>query len=179
MIKLMPKLNPTDVADAVLYAISTPESVLVSHLNLCVCIFTVNSVEVTACVARLRRPRHDNENHASLRMIEKAEACPWRRDATQSQEIVQTSSFLFLSLSFLSLFEIFLDPRIDHQTGGRILIKTSFIPKKIFNRFFFVRDTAWIYDFHSLSLPHPSHWQENIFISFGKINYFKNLWFFI
>jgi hypothetical protein len=32
MIKLMPKLNPTDVADAVLYAISTPENVLVKPL---------------------------------------------------------------------------------------------------------------------------------------------------
>lgn len=32
MIKLMPKLKPQDVADAVLYAISTPENVLViSH----------------------------------------------------------------------------------------------------------------------------------------------------
>lgn len=30
MIKLMPKLSPQDVADAVLYAISTPENVLVS-----------------------------------------------------------------------------------------------------------------------------------------------------
>jgi NADP-dependent 3-hydroxy acid dehydrogenase YdfG len=29
MIKLMPKLKPQDVADAVLYAISTPENVLV------------------------------------------------------------------------------------------------------------------------------------------------------
>jgi NADP-dependent 3-hydroxy acid dehydrogenase YdfG len=30
MIKLMPKLSPTDVADAVIYAISTPDNVLVS-----------------------------------------------------------------------------------------------------------------------------------------------------
>lgn len=30
MIKLMPRLNPEDVADAVIFAISTPENVLVS-----------------------------------------------------------------------------------------------------------------------------------------------------
>lgn len=32
MIKLMPKLKPQDVADAVLYAISTPENVLIHEL---------------------------------------------------------------------------------------------------------------------------------------------------
>lgn len=33
MIKMMPKLTPQDVADAVIYAISTPENVLVRHLE--------------------------------------------------------------------------------------------------------------------------------------------------
>ena len=32
MIKMMPKLTPQDVADAVIYAISTPENVLVRRL---------------------------------------------------------------------------------------------------------------------------------------------------